>query len=264
MKRICVCFKVVDDFDEVLPSDWDEAGGDGPDLAYVRRILGDFDEAALENALLVKDAYRALGIGADLTALTLAPGYADHILRNFAAVGVDRTVCLETQEDLRFSPERTASALADFILGGPPPDIVLAGLMTPPGGSGAVPLFLAEYLGLPCVTEAISLTPARDCVAVEHRVDSGICRREMLTAFLCTIGNARRSYLRVPTLREALRAPAPAIEHVESKIAGSRGGLKPLSVRREDRRRDCLFSEGADASDHAAFLYERVIKEALL
>jgi electron transfer flavoprotein alpha/beta subunit len=262
-KHICVCFKIIDDFDEVMPSDWETADETGPDVSYVRRILGDFDEAALENALRVKDVYHTLGMDADLTAVTVAPGHADHIFKNFAAIGVDHTVCIETPEDLRFNPKRTASVMADFIMRNTAPDIVIAGLMTPPGGSGAVPLFLTEYLGLPCITDVISLMPSKDCVMVEHRVDAGICRCEMLTAFLCTVGNARHSYLRIPTLLDTLRAPASTIEHIESEAAEPCGGFNPVSVCREHRERQCLFAEGSDAVTKAAFLYERVIKGVL-
>lgn len=262
MKRVCVCFKIVEDFDEVLPSDWETADGGGPDISYLRRALGEFDEAALENGLLLKDAFTKLGFDARLTALTVASGCDDHIFKNFAALGVDRAVRIETREDLRFRPRRTAALLADFIKNDGIPDVILAGVMTPPGESGMVPLLLAEYLGLPCVTDIISLRPAADCVAVENRVEGGICRREATAAFLCTVGNAERSYLRIPTLRETLRAPALAVESIEAE-GGEDGVFGPVAAFREDNDRSCLFADGADAAARAAFLYERVIKGVL-
>ena len=56
MKRILACFKVTDDFDSLMPAEWENLGTGAPDTSYVKRLLGCFDEAALECALETPDA----------------------------------------------------------------------------------------------------------------------------------------------------------------------------------------------------------------
>ena len=61
--KVCVCFKVVEDLEKVVPTDWQEFEG-FPDTSYVGKIIGYFDEVALELALRLKDnneEYQKLG-----------------------------------------------------------------------------------------------------------------------------------------------------------------------------------------------------------
>ena len=96
MIRILVCFKIVDNIDEILACDWENLGLDGPDTSYVGRALGCYDEAAIENALLLKDSYSSLDIPTEVTALTINPGYSDHIISAFLAIGINRIFCIFT------------------------------------------------------------------------------------------------------------------------------------------------------------------------
>ena len=51
MKRIFVSFKMVNDYEQVLPEDWDAFLQEDAALDYVRQIVNCFDESALELAL---------------------------------------------------------------------------------------------------------------------------------------------------------------------------------------------------------------------
>ena len=55
MKRIFVSFKMVNDYEQVLPEDWDAFLQEDAALDYVRQIVNCFDESALELALRIKD-----------------------------------------------------------------------------------------------------------------------------------------------------------------------------------------------------------------
>lgn len=259
--RILVCFKIVDDLEAVMAEDWKHAGTDAPDTGYVRRVLNCFDEAALENALLLKEAYAVLGETAEVTALTVAPGYSEHLLRGLPAVGIDRVVCVECAEDLRFAPAVTAELLAGFVAQDSPYDLVLTGIQAPPGNSGMVPLLLAESLGLPCVTDAVDFHPGKGALVVEHRVRGGLCRRTVRPPLLCTVGNARRSYLRIPTLGDKLRTKhcRPAYR----TMTGTAGAPRLLYLERPEQARCCMRIEGKDAVTKATRLYELFLREAL-
>lgn len=66
MKRILVCFKIVNNFDDVLPGDWQDIGTGEVDTSYTKRMLNCFDESALEMALCLREEYQALGERASL------------------------------------------------------------------------------------------------------------------------------------------------------------------------------------------------------
>ena len=53
MKRIFVSFKMVNDYEQVLPEDWDAFLQEDAALDYVRQIVNCFDESALELALRI-------------------------------------------------------------------------------------------------------------------------------------------------------------------------------------------------------------------
>ncbi len=72
MKRIFVSFKMVNDYEQVLPEDWDAFLQEDAALDYVRQIVNCFDESALELALRIKDYYSQIGEETELTALTIA------------------------------------------------------------------------------------------------------------------------------------------------------------------------------------------------
>ena len=61
MKRIFVSFKMVNDYEQVLPEDWDAFLQEDAALDYVRQIVNCFDESALELALRIKDYYSQIG-----------------------------------------------------------------------------------------------------------------------------------------------------------------------------------------------------------
>jgi electron transfer flavoprotein alpha/beta subunit len=252
MFKILVCFKIIDDTDELLAEDWLNLGTGCPDVSYVRRMPGCFDEAAIENALRIKDRCRELGDDATITAVTIDPGYSEHVLNNFSAIGIDRIVCVDCACDLRFSPETTASVLACFIRENSPFDIILAGALTSPGGSGMVPLMLAEKIHLPCVTECIDFDITRQGIAIENITDIGICSRVVHSPIVCTVGNAAHSYLRIPTLREKLHAPTVLPERVCIEKAARTDVL--LDLRRDAGERSCIFAKGANAYEKAAFV----------
>ncbi len=262
MKRILACFKVTDDFDSLMPAEWENLGTGAPDTSYVKRLLGCFDEAALENALLFGDALRALGEEVELTALTLDPGYSDHIVKNLPAIGFARVVCLESGADLRFAPEETARLLSEFIKENGPYDAVFAGQQAPPYNSGLVPYFLAARLGLHCLANVRVLAPEGGGVTVLQEADGGgTLRRRAELPLLFVVGNAERSYLRVPTLREKLATKGFAPERRAAEAGAP--ALAPCALERESVERSCEMIEGGTAEEQARALYDAYLKEAL-
>ncbi len=261
MIKILTAFKIIDDFDGVLPSDWENLGTNPPDTSYSKRILNCFDEAALENALLLKDELRASEKEVQLTALTICPGYSSHILKNLPAIQFDRVCVIETGADLRFDPVATASLIADFVKKDGGFDLILAGKQAPPANSGIVPFALANLLGMDIVTDVVELsfcqTPG--ALRVTHALDEGVCAENDSLPLVCTMGNTARSYLRMPTLREKLATKSYSPEQYEAKPALF-GGFALKSLIREHDERPCEFAPGSSPGEMAAAIFERYIK----
>lgn len=70
--NIWVCFKVVPDFEQVLPSDWRDFSM-STDIRYAAKTINCFDESALELALRLKEQRLAQGLAATCRAITLGP-----------------------------------------------------------------------------------------------------------------------------------------------------------------------------------------------
>jgi electron transfer flavoprotein alpha/beta subunit len=86
--KIVVCFKVTPDFEQVLPSDF-ENFSPYIDLNYVRRVISCFDEAALELALRIKDGRAAKNLPTECVALTYADALQSTFSRTLFAAGFD-------------------------------------------------------------------------------------------------------------------------------------------------------------------------------
>lgn len=262
MKRILVCFKITDDFDELLPQDWLNLGTKAPDVSYVRRILGCFDEAALENTLYLRDLWQAQGEEVQLTALTLNPGYSDHIVKNLPALHFNRVVCLSCERDLRFLPEHTAELLAQFIRQDGPYDLVITGRQAPPANSGLVPFYLAEALRLHCLDNLRSAKPDRQGVTVLQETDAGVVERSARLPLLLSFGNAERSYLRIPTLRDKMATRSYQPEHVVLSCTSS-ASMVLLDLHRDTSERKCVFVTGETVEEKARAFYDTYLKEVL-
>ena len=139
--KICVCFKIVPDLDQVLESDWRDLS-QGLDTSYVKKMINCFDETALEMALRLKET--AADTGAACTAVTVGGGLAS-LMKGLYAVGYDRVVNIPL-EHREFCPETVAALLADFIKSGDF-DLVLFGKQAGMADSGMVPPLSAELLG---------------------------------------------------------------------------------------------------------------------
>lgn len=103
-----------------------------------------------------------------LTALNIGDKAADPFLKNLLALRYDRVVRIDPgedlrvnlREDLRFSPAAIAGMIAGFV-GQQRYDLILFGRQSGVGDSGQVPLFTAELLGLPCVTQVRAIKPVQ-------------------------------------------------------------------------------------------------------
>ena len=277
--RIVVGFKVTPDYEALRPSDWATAaggatgsgGGPGrPETRYVRRILGVFDEAALELALRLRDARAQRGLRTTLAAFSVAGREADPFLKTLQALGYGRAARVAAGAELDFAPAATAALVAAGArrLGG---DVLLLGSQSGSGGSGVVPLLVAEALGRPCLTQVTEIEPLDgERLRVTFATDSGPARATVGAPCVLAVGNALVSMLRVPTLRDRLGTKE---EPVVALSAADLGVDVAAALDREpatldgleaiDRGRAGVIVDGDSPGAKARALYEAHLRARL-
>jgi electron transfer flavoprotein beta subunit len=115
-------------------------------------IINPNDKNALEEALRLKDER-----GAEVVAVTMGPERADDALREAMAMGVDRAYLLTDKAFEQADISVAATVLGKAIQKIGDYDLILAGCRAADTGAGQLGPRLAEYLGLPQITEVRGL-----------------------------------------------------------------------------------------------------------
>jgi electron transfer flavoprotein beta subunit len=137
------------------------------DREYVEQAITDFDDQALEEAVLIKEA-----TGATVTAVGLASDGIDQALRVAYARGADRVVVVDAGEldpyDTRTAALAFAEAFRELS-----PDIVLVGVQTPYDIFGQTAPLVAVALGWPQANVVVKVGVADGTARVEQEYAGG-------------------------------------------------------------------------------------------
>lgn len=136
-----------------------EPGGMDIDREYVDMTISDFDDQALEEAVLIKEA-----TGATVTAVGLRADGMDDALRTAYARGADRIVEADAGELDPYDSHAAALAFAEAFRT-LAPDLVLVGVQTP-----------CDLLGQTAPLLAAALDRPQASVVVGVSVDGGVAR----------------------------------------------------------------------------------------
>lgn len=162
--KIAVPVKFVPDLVEELTVD---SGSTALDTSWLRLIINEFDDHAVEQAILLKER----GGGQVIVAMTEAEG-ADDFLFASAAKGADQLIKL-TGDFSNSNNHALAHAYAD-LLKEIQPDLILTGVQAHNDLDGSVGPLLAEYLGMPYVGYVSGLTATDDKVTVRKEYAGGL------------------------------------------------------------------------------------------
>jgi electron transfer flavoprotein beta subunit len=140
---IVVCVRQVPDLVEDL-----EANDEGTALnrEFIKFTINEFDDWALEQALLLKEQY-----GATVTVIGLESPEIDNTLFTAMAKGADASKKIAGDFAEGASSHTAARLLAEAIKG-MPHDLILTGVQSAEDLDGQVPVLLATYLSLPHVS----------------------------------------------------------------------------------------------------------------
>ena len=114
----------------------------------------------------------AVRIGGEVVVLTLGPAEAEEQLRDCMAIGADRGILLQTDEE--WDAQSTAAAIVDAIRAEEPFDLILFGNESADAAGFQVGIRVAHALGLPVVTGLKKIEVGEGSVRCERDV-GGAC-----------------------------------------------------------------------------------------
>ncbi|WP_286789605.1 electron transfer flavoprotein subunit beta/FixA family protein [Thioclava sp. UBA3469] len=133
----------------------------------VKHSMNPFDEIAVEEAIRIKEA----GNAEEIVAVSVGPAKAQETLRTALAMGADRAILVESDEDLE--PLAVAKILK-AIVEEEQPGLVLLGKQSISDDSNQTGQMLAALLDRPQGTFANTITLEGDSVTVKREIDGGL------------------------------------------------------------------------------------------
>ena len=146
--------------------------GSGVDLANVKMSMNPFDEIAVEEAIRLKEK----GVATEIVAVSIGPAKAQETLRTALAMGADRAILVQTDEEVE--PLAVAKILAK-IADEEKPDMIVLGKQAIDDDNNATGQMLAALLGWPQGTFASKIEAGGGKVKVTREVDGGLETEEL-------------------------------------------------------------------------------------
>jgi electron transfer flavoprotein beta subunit len=174
----------------------------GVDLANVKMSMNPFCEIAVEEAVRQKEK----GVATEVVAVSIGPAQAQETLRTALAMGADRAILIQTDQD----PEPLAVAkLLAAVIGEESPDVVIMGKQAIDGDNNATGQMLAALLDWPQATFANSIELNAGDAKVGREVDGGIQTIDVTLPAIITADlrlNEPR-YASLPNIMKAKKKP---------------------------------------------------------
>ncbi|WP_169475794.1 MULTISPECIES: electron transfer flavoprotein subunit beta/FixA family protein [unclassified Novosphingobium] len=162
--KALVCVKRVIDYN-VKPRV--KADGTGVELANVKMSMNPFDEIAVEEAIRLKEK----GVVSEVVAVSVGPAKAADTLRTALAMGADRAILVQSDEDVE--PLGVAKIVA-AIAGEEQPGLIITGKQAIDDDSNQVGQMVAALLGRPQGTFANEVSVEGDQLTVKREIDGGL------------------------------------------------------------------------------------------
>lgn len=197
--NIFVPIKLVPDLVEELTID---ASGAAIDTSWLRLIINEFDDNAVEQAILLKERH-----GGQVTVVATDAEGVDDMLFAASARGADRLIklCGDFAPGLNnHALARVLAALANELK----PDLILTGVQAHNDLDGQVGPLLAEYLGMPYIGYVSGVTATGDALRVRKEYPGGLIgEMKITTPGLLGIQSSEQPprYVAVSKVRQAMK-----------------------------------------------------------
>ncbi len=146
-----------------------KADGTGVDLANVKMSMNPFDEIAVEEAIRIKEAGKAT----EIVAVSVGPAKAQETLRTALAMGADRAILVQVDDDVEVEPLAVAKILK-AIAEAEEPGLILLGKQSISDDSNQTGQMLAALMNRPQGTFANTVEVDGDSVVVKREIDGGL------------------------------------------------------------------------------------------
>src|SRR4051812_47302452 len=140
--KIYVLLKRTFDIEEKITTDNGAINEDSAEF-----IINPYDEYGVEEAIQISDS-----LGGEVTVVSVGNKSAEKQLRTALAMGVDKAVLINIEDDLETGDEYTTAKILAEYLKDKEADLIFAGNVAIDGGSGQVGPRVADLLDIPYVT----------------------------------------------------------------------------------------------------------------
>ena len=172
-------------------------------------IINPYDEYAIEEAITIRDANSG-----EVTVITIGDEDSEKQLRTALAMGADKAVLINTEDDLDEMDEYSAAKIIAEYLKDKDADLILAGNVAIDGGSGQVGPRVAELLNINYVTTITKLEIDGTNVKIVRDVEGDSEMIETTLPLLITAqqGLNEPRYPSLPGIMQAKRKPLEELE----------------------------------------------------
>ncbi len=236
--KILVPIKRVVDFNVKIRVKTDNSG---IELANVKMSVNPFDEIAIEEAVRLKETGKA----SEVIAVSIGSEKAQEQLRTALAIGADRAILVQTDEDLE--PLAIAKILKN-ITDKESPDLVILGKQAIDDDSNQTGQMLSALLGWSQGTFASKIELGDGSVDVTREIDGGLETITIKTPAIITTDlrlNEPR-YAKLPDIMKAKKKQLDVVNASELGIDTSRR-LETLKVEEPKGRSAGIIVESVDA-----------------
>lgn len=172
-------------------------------------IINPYDEYAIEEAIQVRDAN-----GGEVTVISVGNEEAEKQLRTALAMGADKAVLINTEDDVENGDQFTTAKILAEYLKDKEADLILGGNVAIDGGSGQVGPRVAELLDIPYVTTITKLEIDGTNVTVTRDVegDSEVIETSLPLLVTAQQGLNEPRYPSLPGIMKAKKKPLDELE----------------------------------------------------
>ncbi|MEX2473747.1 electron transfer flavoprotein subunit beta [Marinobacter sp.] len=246
-----------------------DGNGDLAETGQTRRVLGPFDEGALELALKLRDKSETTRVHV----LVLGGPNEDALARTVAAFKPDSLRVLELQPCRPWDSALTASQLGAFIRSdNSVPDLVFVGREFGDLDEGSIPVLLAGELEMPMfpLTQFAQWRGGQEQEQEQEQVrlmrERGTSREWLAldnTSYLATVTNDKRNKLRHPLMKNVMMAKKQPVDKV-CQATDKAAGVTATSMtdpETTERNVQCRMLEGS-VQDQAAAIADYIRQAA--
>ncbi len=184
-----------------------KSDGSGVDTANVKMSMNPFDEIAVEEAVRLKEK----GVATEVIAVSCGVTQCQETLRTAMAIGADRSILVETSEDLQ---PLAVAKLLKALMDKEQPGLVIVGKQAIDDDCNQTGQMLAALAGRPQATFASKVEVADGHVRVIREVDGGL-ETVSLTLPAVVTADLRLNeprYVTLPNIMKAKKKPMDTLK----------------------------------------------------